>query len=149
MTKKGQREKISVTAKKITGKNFKQYGWIIEPGGFKQSPKENQFKIVVNEKKSAGWRIAYLIVRDKYLDRLEQHPRSMESFEPLKGRALLYVSPQKAPEKIECFMLDKPIILKKGVWHGVICCRNSAHIKITENSRVKLVFHDPGFRLAK
>ena len=147
MQKKTEQPVERIKSKKITSKNFRKYGWVIEPGGFSQSPKENQFKIVVREKKSAGWRIAYLIVRNKSVEKLEKHPFSMESFEPLKGRALLYAASPKTPQKVECFLLDKPIILKKGIWHAVLCLGKEAHIKITENRIVKLVFHNLGCRL--
>lgn len=123
---------------KINEQAFKKYGYIINWNGRKKSKKENLFRIVARDRKAAGWRIAYLIVRDKVIGRLEQHPDSMESFEPVSGKAILYLSYQKKPTKIAGFMLDKPVILKKGIWHGVVSLSQETHIKITENNRVKM-----------
>lgn len=126
--------------RKITAKNFKKYGWIIEyPGKRAKNKAINLFCIVLKENKKSGWRIAYLVLRDKAIDRLEQHPDSFESFEPVRGRCLIYLS-AKRDSKIECFYLDKPVILKKGVWHGVVTLAPESEIKITENSEVECLF---------
>ena len=132
--------------KKITSRNFKQFGKIIEyPGLSAKSKKRNLFRIVLEDAQAPGWRIAYLVVRDKSIACLEQHPGTFESFEPVKGDAVLFVALKKDPQKIESFRLDKPVILKKGVWHGIITKGRSAEIKITENSEVKCVY----WRLSK
>ncbi|MBI4846622.1 MAG: hypothetical protein HY810_09190 [Candidatus Omnitrophica bacterium] len=134
--------------KKINKNNFKKYGWIIEWDGQEKAKSVNQFRIVIRDRKVIGWRIAYLIVREKIIDKLEQHPFSMESFEPVKGEAVLFICSGKTPEKIEAFKLDQPVILKRGIWHGIICIGKEAHVKITENNRVKLVFRKLGFKLS-
>lgn len=124
----------------ITSKNFKPFGWIIEyPERKNASKTENLFRIVVRQPK-LGWRIAYLVVRDREINRLEQHPGSLESFEPVKGRGLLFVSTRKDEKAVACFLLDKPVILKRGVWHGVVTLSPEFDIKITENSNVKCVY---------
>lgn len=133
--------------KKVTKSNFKKYGYIIQWQGKENKKEKNQFRIVVNDSKAAGWRIAYLIVRERKVDWLEQHPCSFESFEPLSGRAILHVSKEKNPKTVESFMLDKPIILYKGIWHSVVCLGKEAHIKITENNQVNLIKRKLGYIL--
>lgn len=126
---------------KISARNFKPYGWVIEyPNKSSKNKKINLFRIVIEERHSAGWRIAYLVVRDKSIRRVEQHPNSFESFEPVSGRSLLYVAASKNPQKVKCFYLDKPVVLKKGIWHGVAAIDKEAEIKITENLKVKCVY---------
>ncbi|MBI5873457.1 MAG: hypothetical protein HZB36_04860 [Candidatus Omnitrophica bacterium] len=137
--------KKTIEVKKITAANFKRFGWLIEYPNRAKSPKTiNLFKIVVREP-DAGWRIAYLVVRDMFIDKLEQHPGSKESFEPVSGPGLIYCATKKDPAAIECFLLDRPVILKKGVWHGVIALSGEFDVKITENSRVKCVYWPLGF----
>ena len=127
--------------KKITKENFRRYGWIIEyPKKHLKSKKHNLFRIVLEEP-AHGWRIAYLIVRDKAIDRLEHHPHSFESFEPVCGKSLLFVSSGKIPGRIECFLLNRPIILKKKIWHGIAAVGKEAEVKLTENSRVGCVYY--------
>ncbi|HNX82317.1 MAG TPA: hypothetical protein PKL77_09245 [Candidatus Omnitrophota bacterium] len=136
--------------KKITAQSFKRYGWIIgplvEPRGV---PSDNLFRIVLRESARVGWRIAYLIVRQRTIERLEQHPASFESFEPVKGKCLLYLSNKKDPSGISCFYLDKPVILRKGLWHGVVTLTSQAEIKITENNSVRCVYWDLPVKLGR
>jgi len=99
-------------------------------------PAYNLFRVVLTERSRTGWRIAYLIVRDKKVRRLEQHPDSYESFEPLRGRSLLFVAKRPCLDGVRCFLLDRPVILNKGIWHGVVAAGRESEIKLTENSRV-------------
>ncbi len=133
---------LNLKPKSITAQNFFLYGQVIEYGDWQQETKEdNLFRIVLKDETARGWRIAYLIVRDKSIDRLEQHPGSYETFEPVRGRSVLYVAEKDNPEQIECFVLDRPVVLNKGIWHGVITLDNDAEIKIFENADVECVYH--------
>ena len=134
--------------KKITPQNFKSFGHIIHhPQKDLHSKDKNLFHIVLKEENSVGWRIAYLIVRDRIIDELEQHPQTFESFEPVAGKALLYVAREKDPKQIYCFDLDKPVILDKGIWHGVVTLNGDSEIKITENANVDCIYWELGFSL--
>lgn len=127
--------------KQITAKSFKKYGYVIEyPRQNSASRSANLFRVVVREPRPLGWRIAYLVVRDRRLDRLEQHPASYESFEPVKGKSILFVTRSRDERKIEAFYLDRPVVLYKGVWHGIIRVGKASEVKITENARVKCVY---------
>jgi ureidoglycolate hydrolase len=75
------------------------------------------------------------------LRKLEMHPGSLESFEPVAGIAVLVVAREDSPEAPEAFLLDRPIILKKGVWHGIISLSAKVELKITENLEVATEFH--------
>lgn len=138
---------LKIKPKKIEENVFRKYGQIIDLDGRRKKNKGNLFRIVTRERKSTGWRIAYLVVRDKQIDKLEQHPESMESFEPLKGNSILYVSNQKKPNNIEAFILDKPVVLRKGIWHGIVTKSRETHVKITENNQVKMHNYELGFKL--
>ena len=132
-----------VKSKKITAENFRRYGRVIEySGDGPVKKKRNLFRVIIRERGKAGWRIAYLVVRDKIIDKLEQHPDSFESFEPVSGKSLLYVAGNKSKSKIECFYLNKPVILKKGVWHGIVTLGRKSEIKITENAKVKCIYQN-------
>ena len=133
--------------KKIETDIFRKYGYLIDWDNRKRKGDGNQFRVVTRERVAQGWRIAYLIVKDKAISRLEQHPNSMESFEPISGKAVLHVCNQRKPNKVESFILDKPVILRKGVWHGVTSISDETHIKITENCRVGMVQHPLGYTL--
>ncbi|MCK9614927.1 MAG: hypothetical protein M0R48_05410 [Candidatus Omnitrophica bacterium] len=134
--------------KKITPQSFKSFGQLIHhPQKELHGRDENLFHIVLKEENTVGWRIAYLIVRDKTINTLEQHLQTFESFEPVSGKALLYVARKKDPGQINCFNLDKPVILDKGVWHGVVTLNGDSEIKITENANVECIYWKLGFDL--
>jgi len=135
-------------ARKITPQSFKPFGHIIHhPRKNSHSKKKNLFHIVLEEKNNVGWRIAYLIVRDKTINTLEKHPGTFESFEPVSGKTLLYVAREKDSGQIHCFNLNKPVILEKGIWHGVVTLNGDSEIKITENADVECIYWELGFNL--
>lgn len=129
-------------------KNFKAYGKIIEyPSKELKGTKRSLWRIVHTVSEKNGWRVACLILRDKTIGRMERHPASDETFEPVSGEALIFVSTEKDLKQIECFRLDKPVILFKGTWHGLISLTPEAQIKIIENSRVECGYWKFGFRI--
>ncbi|OGF50197.1 MAG: hypothetical protein A2231_01810 [Candidatus Firestonebacteria bacterium RIFOXYA2_FULL_40_8] len=128
-----------------TKENFKKYGKILEGTKKTHSSKKTQYEVLTGSK-SAGWLLAYLVVRNRVSKCIEQHPTSKESFEPVKGICLLIVAPVKAPNKIETFVLDKPIVLDEGVWHDVVALSEEAEVKIAENDDTttkKIFFEKP------
>ncbi|MFC1590671.1 hypothetical protein ACFL42_04185 [Candidatus Omnitrophota bacterium] len=123
---------------KLTHGNIRPYGWIIDSRCVKDPGYDNRFGILLKER-SKGWRIGYLIVREASIKRLESHPDSLETFEPVKGRAIIALAGRRTPGKPRVFLLDKPVVLKKGIWHDVAAVSRSrrCEIKIFENIEVK------------
>ncbi len=132
-------------ARRITVRSFCAYGRVIEYS-HRRRKGVNLFRIVLRQPQ-AGWRIAYLVVRERSIRRLEQHPESFESFEPVRGRSLLFVSRRKDPRAIRCFLLDRPVVLNKGLWHGIVTLDRESDVKITENSRVRCRYWKTGVEL--
>ncbi len=129
-----------LTPQRITPESFAPFGRLIDlPRKGFVSPGKNLWKIVVRQS-GRGWRIAYLVVRDKKVFRLERHEDTRESFEPVKGKGVLFVARRADKAAIKCFWLDKPVVLEKGVWHGVIAFGREADIKIVENAAVRSRF---------
>lgn len=117
--------------------NFKSFGKIIHyPHWQEKGTRRNLWRIVHTEPAKVGWRIAYLVLRDKTIGQMGMHPTSDETFEPIKGKSLLFVSKDKHLANIQCFKLDKPLIVRKGIWHNVLSLSDETHIKICENANV-------------
>ncbi len=136
------------TAKEITARGFRPYGKVIEyPGKEKKGTTRNLWRIVHCSAAKTGWRVAYLVLRDKALRRLEYHPFSDETFEPVRGKALLFVAAKRDLNAVKCFLLDRPVVLRKGIWHGLITLSDEAEIKITENLQVPCDYWPFGFRI--
>ncbi len=121
---------------KLTHEAIKPYGRIIDAKFIKDYGRGDKFGILLKER-SAGWRIGYLILRKKRIERLESHPDSLETFEPIKGRAVIALAAEKSPGNPKIFLLDKPVVLKKGVWHDVAAISGKCEIKIFENIEVE------------
>lgn len=121
----------------ITRDAFAPFGTVIE------FPEENTdtFFIADTEEKEP-WRIAVFRYRNHSIQKIERHPTSKESFEPLSGTTLLLVAETEQPENYHIFLLDKPVCLKKNIWHQVLSLSPEAQVKITENLEVESVFYE-------
>ena len=124
---------------KLTHANIKPYGYIIGKGCVKDNGKGNKFGILLKVK-SDGWRIGCLIVRSRTIARVEYHD-SLETFEPVSGRVIIALATYRNPEKLKVFLLDKPIVLKKFIWHDVAAVSKRAELKIFENREVDSGYH--------
>lgn len=127
----------------LTQKYFRPFGRILEPlsGEFPEVAEKGLFNFYVIFKECAeGWQIGYLEQTGKVLKTLECHPTTLEVFVPLKGEAILFLS-INPEEEITAFKLDKPIVLRRGVWHGVISLTEKSEILIVENQDVTDEFY--------
>lgn len=125
---------------KLTHKNIRPYGRIIDASRVRYKPGDNGFGIVFKER-SAGWRIAYLVVRRRAIARLERHSNTAETFEPVSGRTVIALATPSRPDACKLFRLDRPIVLKKDVWHNVARVSGRCEIKICEAIRVREAYH--------
>lgn len=125
---------MKLKVNRLTHKSMKPYGFIIDARCVKDKGRGNKFGILLKEK-SAGWRIGYLIVRDKKINRIEYHD-TLETFEPVFGKSVIALALHKSPEDLKLFLLDKPVVLKKGIWHEVAAVSKRCEIKICENIEV-------------
>ena len=126
--------------KKLTKKSIRPYGRIIDRSCVKDDGRGNRFGILLKEQ-SGGWRIGYLILRDRSIKRLERHADSLETFEPVKGRAVIALAKRGSPDSAELFFLDKPIVVNKGIWHDVLAVSRVCEMKIFENIEVKTEYY--------
>jgi ureidoglycolate hydrolase len=128
---------MKVKLESVTAEKFAPFGDVLE---FPPEAVEN-FRIVVKED-SASWRLAVLRFTRHTVERLENHPASRESFEPLKGATVLLVAEHNNPAEFTAFFLDKPVCLYKGIWHDVLALTPEAQIKITENLDVNSEYYN-------
>lgn len=120
----------------ITAESFAPFGTVLE---FPKEYEENFYIAAVEEEQP--WRIAVFRYTSREIQTMENHPFSRESFEPLKGITVLLVAGHETPEEYKAFVLDKPVCLKKGVWHQVLALTPEAQVKITENLEVDSEFY--------
>lgn len=121
----------------ITRENFHPFGNVIE---FPEDDQTN-FYIAASDSEKP-WRLAVFRFWNHEIKRIECHPTSMESFEPLSGTTLLLTALHETPEEYHVFLLNKPVILNKGVWHQTLTLTDVSEVKITENLDVYSDFYD-------
>ena len=130
---------------------FAPYGRILEPqqGEAPEVTEPGIFDFYVPFKvQSRGWQMGYLVNITKSIDKLERHPNTPEVFSPISGETVLVVT--NNPEELSsimAFLLSKPIVFNRGVWHGVITLSERSEVLIVENPDVIDEFHELPFRL--
>ena len=121
-------------------KLFKPYGRLLEPDEIEvpEVSESGRFDFYVTFKESAqGWQIGFLFNEEKIVNQLERHPNTAEVFSPVNGESVLIVSENPEDENtISAFKLDKPIVLGRGTWHGVISLSDRSEILIVESPDV-------------
>ena len=121
----------------IMAENFKAYGTVLE---FPENYGDTFY--IADTETDQPWRVAVFRYSSKEIKVVENHPTSKESFEPLKGITVLLVAEHENPEDYRAFVLDKPVCLKKGIWHQVLALTPEAQVKITENLEVPSEFYE-------
>ena len=158
----------TVTTLHLDEIHFRPYGRILEPaaGERPEASEPGSFDFFVpfrelcrggtgSDRLAPGWQIGHLVCTCKTLHRLERHPNTAEVFCPLGGEALLVVAGESIAgggnlkedlsghkSKPVGFLLDRPIVFNRGVWHGVISLTEKSTMLIAENSDVVDEFRD-------
>ena len=125
-----------VKLESVSREAFAAFGEVVEfPAGCQDA------FFIVDSEDTYPWRLAIFRYSNKEIRQMENHPSSKESFEPLSGMTVLVVAENQTPEQYRAFILDKPVLLKKGIWHQVLSLTAEASVKITENREVNSEFY--------
>lgn len=126
-----------LTLETITPESVAPYGTIIDWNPSLEATGQ-RFHVLLRSEAPTGWRLAVLKVRERVMERMENHPTTEELFAPIEGRAVIVLAePGPFDEaKIRAFLLDRPISLKPGAWHDVFTLSDWATILIAENLEV-------------
>jgi ureidoglycolate hydrolase len=131
---------VQLQTSELTQELFKPYGRILKPEANETSEVSEAgiFDFYVTFKESSqDWQIGYLIQIGKIVDKLECHPNTAEVFSPINGEAVLILATAPANEDtMRAFKLEKPIVLNRGVWHGVIALSEKSEMLIVESPDV-------------
>lgn len=134
-----------IPVKRLTFKNFEQYGKILdfESDGdqYKIEGGQSEWNVVFDYDKPVGWRIGIYKGRDHEITKLECHPSLWETFEPVSGIGILLVAPHEQPESLEAFLLDRPVVAKPKIWHWILALSDIAKVKVTEDHIVDKEYH--------
>jgi len=117
----------------LTPEAFAPYGQVLQRDPNNPEP----FQPLFTAPSSTGWRVAILEVRPGPLTRLHRHPDSEECFSPLTGSAGMAVALPESPDQIRVFRLDRPICMRRHVWHQVVSLEEKAcTLFIAENATI-------------
>ena len=120
-----------MTIETLTPENFAPFGKVL-----KRDPSGEAFQpLFTDSSADCGWRVAILEVQPGPMTRLHRHPDSEECFSPLAGKPCIAVALPDSPEDIRIFRLDRPVCMRRHVWHEVIADGNHpAQVFIAENA---------------
>lgn len=129
----------------LTQELFSPYGRILEPED-KEIPEVSEPEIfdfyVTFKESSQDWQIGYLKQTGKIVAKLECHPNTAEVFSPVSGNAVLILATEPGREgTMRAFKLEKPIVLNRGIWHGVITISEQSEMLIVESPDVTDEYH--------
>ena len=152
--------KIEIKPKKISKKNFKKFGQMIDTNKKKYFKINNGFakrydnlgKIDTSSKKGKTIVSIFSAKKRRFpmkIDMMEKHPLGSQAFVPMKETSfLVFVAPRgQKPniKKIESFRVPKQtgINLKSGIWHfPLISTKNMNFLVIDRKGKGKnLVIH--------
>ena len=127
--------------KPLTPKSIAKYGRILFPTEEENKTVEDPAVayVILEKAVSKGWLMSHYTVSKRFTDMMENHPNTKETFEPLCGASVIVLAHGPAPDNPEAFLLDKPVVLYEGVWHGVMALSEKATMRINENTEVQSV----------
>jgi len=127
---------MKIRIRALTRAAIRPYGFLIDSACVRDDGRKNCYGILLKER-SGGWRVGYLVVRERTIRRLERHSDSFETFEPVRGTCAIAFARPGEFRRPRIFLLDAPVVVKKGIWHEVAAVSKCAEIKIVENREVK------------
>ena len=127
----------SLPLEAITEASFAPFGTVVDWSAELEAS-GRPFHILVRSEEPTGWRLAVARWTMRAARRIEYHPDSEELYAPLSGTTVLVVAdPGEAPEgRLRAFLLDRPVCLRRGVWHATLTLSEAAVRLIAENLEV-------------
>jgi ureidoglycolate hydrolase len=118
-----------IELRRITPESFARYGQVL----VWDAAQGQRLQVATEESAGAPWMLATFRVDAHEITYLAEHPDSIELFAPLSGVAVLLLALPEAPESYEAFLLDVPVVINRGVWHGMCALSEAAILGIAEN----------------
>ena len=131
----------SLILETITPESFAPFGTVIDWGPELEAS-GRPFHILMRSEEPTGWRLAILKVASRSVGRLENHPDTEELFAPVGGASVILVASAGDWDEngVHAFLLDRPVSLGRGVWHGNLTLSEQSTILIAENLDVTGVY---------
>ena len=139
----------SLVVETITPDSFAPYGTVIDWTAELEAS-GRPFHILMRSEEPTGWRLAILKVTARSVGRMENHPDTEELFAPVRGTSIILVARAGDWDEdgVHAFLLDRPVSLRRGVWHGNLTLSEQSTILIAENLDVSGVYAELGEPIA-
>jgi ureidoglycolate hydrolase len=118
-----------IELRRVTPEAFAPYGQVL----VWSAANGQRLQVATAEHGGAPWMLATFRVDAHEVSYLAQHPESIELFAPLTGTAVLLLAAPEAPEDYAAFLLDAPVVINRGIWHGMCALSETAIVGIAEN----------------
>jgi ureidoglycolate hydrolase len=133
----------SLIVETITPESFAPFGTVIDWGPELEAS-GRPFHILMRSEAPTGWRVAILKVAMRTVERMENHPDTEEVFAPVSGSSVILVARAGDWDEsgVHAFLLNRPVSVGRGVWHGNLTLSEQSTILIAENLDVTGVYAD-------
>ena len=111
---------------------FSKYGVVLRD----KTPAGNEVFI---QRENTGWRLAEISVNNSVVVEMSCHSNTPEGFFPIEGTAILTLSLDDSFKDCDTFLLDRPVLINTGVWHGLATLSDSARLIVVENREVDII----------
>ena len=124
----------SLAVETITPEAFAPFGTVIDWTAELEAS-GRPFHILMRSEAPTGWRLAILKVASRSVERMENHPNTEEAFAPVRGTSVILVARAGDWDQgaVHAFLLDRPVSVGRGVWHGNMTLSGQSTILIAEN----------------
>ncbi len=116
---------MRLTPRPLTDETFAPYGRILEA-------KADRFQVVASDAEAKGWQVGLNRAVDREHPSVHRHLNTDEIFAPSAGHAVLVLAPPDRPDEVEAFDLDRPLLVRAGVWHTTLVPGDPALVLLAE-----------------
>ena len=110
---------------------FSKYGIVLQD-------EEREGTELFRQTDAVGWRLASVPVDAQEVMEMSLHDNTPEAFFPIAGTVVLTLSKDESFKCCEEFLLDRPLMIRPGIWHGLHTLSEKGMILVAENADVNL-----------
>lgn len=124
----------SLALEPITPESFAPFGTVVDWTAELEAS-GRPFHVLMRSEEPTGWRLAVARWTMRSVRRIEYHPDSEELYAPLSGATALVVAEpgEFSEDRLRAFLLDRPVCLRRGVWHATLSLSAESVRLIAEN----------------
>lgn len=118
-----------IIPKEPTRENFVSFGQVL-------TDTKDGYESLFSRPDAPGWQAAINRAVERETRVLHRHSDTWECFVPMDPGVYLLAATPDNPEEVNCFLLDKAVVVAPQVWHTLLAPLSPGRVFICENSKV-------------